>query len=388
MKILFTTESYYPIIDGGAIAQHRIVRELTKLGHDVCVIAPGFSYKNYQEEINGSTIYRPKGIKLPFYMNGKYHFCPFPFYYIKKIMNKFKPDIVNVNSPYPISMCALNIAKKKKIPVVGSIHILPENILSPFTNLFFYKTLRKFIWQYLVYFYNITNWTTIPTQTGAELYQAQGLKTDITIVSNGVDTTIFNPRRDGSYLKDKLNIPNKKLVLYTGRINPEKNLEVLISAVPQVLKNIDAHFLFVGSGGNYKKEVIKLTEKLNVNGNTTFVDFLDLKDYQNVYSIADVFVMPAEAELQSIVTMEAAASGLPLIVTDQGAVKELASGNNGFVFESGNSNQLAGYIVKVLSDLSLRKSMVKKSLKLIKNHSLEYVGKNYESIYLRLLDRF
>jgi len=387
MKILFTTESYYPIIDGGAIAQHRIVQELTKRGHEVNVIAPGFSYKNYQEEVNGSIIYRPKGITLPFYMDGKYHFCPFPFFYVKRIMKNFKPDIVNVNSPYPISMCALNIAKKTKIPVVGSIHILPENMLSPFTNFFFYKTLRKFTWEYLVYFYNITNWTTIPTQTGAEMYQAQGLKTRITPVSNGVDTTLFNPNRDGSYLRDKLNIPNKKLVLYTGRINPEKNLEVLINAIPRVVKNTDTHFLFCGSGGNYKTEIIKLTEKLDVIDNTTFVDFLDAEDYQNIYSTADVFVMPAEAELQSIVTMEAVASGLPVIVSDKGAVKELATGKNGYVFESGNSNQLADYIVEVLSDESLRKSMAKKSLKLIENHSLKYVGKNYESIYLKLLGR-
>jgi glycosyltransferase involved in cell wall biosynthesis len=320
MKILFTTESYYPIIDGGAIAQHRIVQELTKRGHEVNVIAPGFNYKNYEEEVNGSLVYRPRGIALPFYMNGKYHFCPFPFLYVKKIMNNFEPDIVNVNSPYPISMCALNIAKKTNIPVVGSIHILPENMLSPFTNLFFYKTLRKFTWGYLVYFYNITNWATIPTQTGAKMYKERGLKTCITAVSNGVDTTIFNPNREGSYLRDKLNIPDKKLVLYTGRINPEKNLEVLINAIPQVLKYVDAHFLLVGSGGNYKNEIMKLTEKLNVKSNTTFVDFLESEDYQNIYSIADVFVMPAEAELQSIVTMEAVASGLPVIVTDKGAV--------------------------------------------------------------------
>ena len=131
MKILFTTEAYYPIIDGGAIAQHRIVHALIKHGHDVRVIAPGFSFKNYAETDNDSIIYRTRGLTLPFYMNNKYHFSPFPLFYVKNVIQSFKPDIINVCSPYPNSISALLWAKKFRIPIVGSIHILPENVLAP-----------------------------------------------------------------------------------------------------------------------------------------------------------------------------------------------------------------------------------------------------------------
>jgi len=99
MKILFATESYYPNIDGGAIAQHRLVKELVNSGNEVAVIAPGFKLKNSIEKDNGSTIYRPRGLTLPFYMDNKYHFSPFPMLYVKKIMQSFKPDIVNVINP-------------------------------------------------------------------------------------------------------------------------------------------------------------------------------------------------------------------------------------------------------------------------------------------------
>ena len=162
MKILFTTESYFPIIDGGAIAQHRIVHELISKGHDVRVIAPSFSFKNTVDDDNGSTIYRPRAFILPFYMNNKYHFTPFPFFAVKKIIDRFKPDVINVCSPYPISLCAMILAKKKHIPLVGSIHILPENILAPFFSSALYPTLVKYIWSYLIYFYNRVDWATVP----------------------------------------------------------------------------------------------------------------------------------------------------------------------------------------------------------------------------------
>jgi 1,2-diacylglycerol 3-alpha-glucosyltransferase len=385
MKILFTTESYYPIIDGGAIAQHRIVQELIKKGHDVRVIAPSFSIKNIVEEDNGSIIYRPRAFLLPFYMNNKYHFAPFPLLYVKKIIDTFKPDVINICSPYPISLCAVIWAKKKHIPLVGSIHILPENVLAPFFSSVFYPTLIKYTWSYLVYFYNLVDWATVPTQTGAAMYHKKGLKIPINSISNGVNTEMFKPSNKGEHLRKRFNLPKKPLILYTGRINQEKNVDVLVKAIPLVLKKVDAHFLFCGSGG-LKPDMMKLTQNLSVDSHTTFIDFLDWADYPNIYSLADLFVMPAESELQSIVTLEAIASGVPPIVVNKGAVPELVSAENGLVFEPQNSNQLATNIITILSNKKLRNTMKKNSLKLSKQHSMNTVGAQYEQVYEKILE--
>ncbi len=384
MKILFTTESYYPIIDGGAIAQHRIVHELIKKGHDVRVIAPAFCFKNTVEEENGSTIYRPRAFVLPFYMNNKYHFAPFPLLHVKKIIEEFKPDVINVCSPYPISICAMILAKKKHIPLVGSIHILPENVLAPFFSSALYPKMVKYTWSFLVYFYNRVDWATVPTQTGAAMYQEKGLKVPITPISNGVNIELFKPTNKGEYLRKRFNLPKKPLILYTGRINQEKNVDVLVKAIPSVLKNIDAHFLFCGSGG-LKPDMMKLTQQLGVDANTTFIDFLDWADYPNIFTLADVFVMPAESELQSIVTLEAIATGVPPVVVNKGAVPELASAQNGLVFEPQDSDQLARNIITILSDEALKDAMKKNSLKLSEQHSMNAVGTQYNAVYEKVL---
>jgi 1,2-diacylglycerol 3-alpha-glucosyltransferase len=98
-----------------------------------------------------------------------------------------------------------------------------------------------------------------------------------------------------------------------------------------------------------------------------------------------VFVMPAESELQSIVTLEAIASGVPPVVVNKGAVPELASSGNGLMFEPKDSTQLAANIVTILSDSKLRSTMKKKSLQLSKKHSLSYVGSQYEQVYEAVL---
>jgi glycosyltransferase involved in cell wall biosynthesis len=384
MKILFTTESYYPIIDGGAIAQHRIVHELIKKGHEVRVIAPSFRFKNTVEEENGSTIYRPRAFVLPFYMNNKYHFAPFPLLYVKKIIDSFKPEVINVCSPYPISICAMIVAKKQHIPLVGSIHILPENVLAPFFSSSWYPTMVKLTWSYLVYFYNRVDWATVPTQTGAAMYQQKGLKTPVVPISNGVNTDLFKPTNKGEYLRERFHLPKKPLILYTGRINQEKNVDVLVKAIPNVLKNVDAHFLFCGSGG-LKPDIMKLTKQLGVDTHTTFIDFLDWADYPNVFTLADVFVMPAESELQSIVTLEAIATGVPPVVVNKGAVPELVSAQNGMLFEPQDSTQLAKNIITILSDEKLRNTMKQNSLKLSEQHSMDTVETQYEQVYEKVL---
>jgi len=384
MKILFTTESYYPIIDGGAVAQHRIVHELIKKGHEVRVIAPAFSFHNTTEDDKESVIYRPRAFVLPFYMNNKYHFAPFPLPYVKKVIDSFKPDVINVCSPYPISICAMIIAKKKHIPLVGSIHILPENMLAPFFSSSWYPAMVKYTWAYLVYFYNRVNWATVPTQTGAMMYQEKGLKTPVVPISNGVNTDVFKPTNKGEYLRERFHLPKKPLILYTGRINQEKNVDVLVKAIPDVLKTIDAHFLFCGSGG-LKPDMMRLTRKLGVEDHTTFIDFLDWADYPNIFTLADVFVMPAESELQSIVTLEAIATGVPPVVVNKGAVPELASAQNGLTFEPQDSTQLARNIVMMLSDESLRNTMKRNSLKLSEQHSMDTVGAQYEQVYENVL---
>ena len=116
--------------------------------------------------------------------------------------------------------------------------------------------------------------------------------------------------------------------------------------------------------------------------------FLDWEDYPNIYSLADLFIMPAESELQSIVTMEAIASGLPVVVVNKGAVPELASNGNGLLFEPGDSKILASHIVEILSDKKLKKSMGTKSLKLIKRHSMSTIGSQYEQVYNNVLDTY
>jgi glycosyltransferase involved in cell wall biosynthesis len=380
MRILMASESYYPNIDGGAVARRNLARRLKDRGHEVAVVAPGFYNRNYEEELDGIRVFRPKGRTLPVYSD--YKFSAFPLREVKRIINEFEPDVIDLNSPYQIGMSALACGKKKKIPVIGTIHVQPENMLMSVHNTkFLFTFLEKVAWFYIINFFNRCDYVTSPTPTAVNMFRNHGLKTEARAISSGIDLSLFKSENNGEYLKEKYSIPDKPIVLYTGRISGEKRLDVLINAIPLVLDAYDAYFVICGEGRE-RKNIEALVNRLGLSENVTFTGFLPNKEFPDIYSIADIFAIPSESELQSIVTMEACASGLPIVAAGKDALPELVQNpENGLLFTPGDSVGLSGKIVELLSDDDLRKRMGENSRKLIQKHTLENTISQFEELY-------
>jgi glycosyltransferase involved in cell wall biosynthesis len=387
MRILLATESYYPNIDGGAVARRNLAIRLKTKGHAVAVVAPGLKPKNYEEEIDGIKIYRASGRILPLYP--EYRFCVFPFFEMKRIIREFQPDVIDANTPYQIGLSALAWGKKMGIPVIGTIHVQPENMLmSVHKAKFLIRVLENLAWFYIMNFFNRCDYVNSPTQTAIDLMREHGLNAEAQSISSGIDLNVFNPENHSSELRRKLALPDKPTVLYTGRISGEKRLDVLINAMPEVLKTMDAHLVICGDGRE-RENLEYLTKKLGVTENVTFTGFLPNKDFPNIYGLADVFVIPSESELQSIVTMEALASGLPVVAADIHALPELVRNpENGFLVTPGDSAAFSGKIIEILSDENLKSSMREASLGIIKEHSVDNTILKFENLYMDAIDSF
>ena len=120
----------------------------------------------------------------------------------------------------------------------------------------------------------------------------------------------------------------------------------------------------------------------------TFTGFIPDVDLPNIYRVADVFVNASIAELQSIVTMEAMASGLPIVAANIMALPELVhSGENGYLFSAGDIQGLSSSVVKILTQKALRERMSQKSLECIKVHDVRVIIKKYEEVYARAIEQ-
>ena len=135
-----------------------------------------------------------------------------------------------------------------------------------------------------------------------------------------------------------------------------------------VLKEVDVNFLFLG-GGDLKEELICQI----VNKDRPFKESICFlgpiksqdSDLAKFYRLATLFVMPSPIEAQSLATMEAMASGMPIVAAKKGALPELIKNReNGFLVEAFNPKEYAEAIIEIIKNKNLRKKLGKKSLEL------------------------
>jgi glycosyltransferase involved in cell wall biosynthesis len=142
----------------------------------------------------------------------------------------------------------------------------------------------------------------------------------------------------------------------------------------------------IGGTGAEKSNLQKIAKDLGISKNVKFLGFVPDKEMPEFYHMGDCFVIAGTAELQSIVTLEAMASGLPVIAVNAVALPELVKHKqNGYLFDINSPKHLASYIFNILSNKKLRQQMSEQSLKIIEKHDIKNTVKQFEKLYEKLI---
>jgi glycosyltransferase involved in cell wall biosynthesis len=170
--------------------------------------------------------------------------------------------------------------------------------------------------------------------------------------------------------------------VFLGRVVDEKRIDKLIRAFAKLDPALDARLEIVG-GGELEHTLKNLAQTLGVKDHVTFTGYVDDAYLKGALTRAKVFAMPSIAELQSISTMEAMASGLPIVAADAMALPHLVhDGENGYLFEPDNVEELAEKLTTVLTlpeDELL--ALKKESLRIVESHDIQRTLDTFESLY-------
>lgn len=389
MKILIGCDTYYPMANGASYFTQRLAAGLAERGHEVHVVTPGQKTKDQHYIRQGVHVLALSSIRVPVYP-GLRNTPP----YVKdgtidRYIAQVKPDIVHIQNHYLVAKAVAKSALKRNIPVVGTNHFMPENLVY---YLHLPKSLERSMvmtgWKHFARTYRELDRITTPTKTAAEHIENLPLGLQLTAISCGIDLQRFNTKRDGEYLRAKYAIPaQRRIMLYVGRLDKEKRIEDVVRALPQIAQKVDVQFFIAGTGKR-GKQIAQLATQLGVRDRVTLAGFVSDDDLPNLYGLAQVFVMAGIAELQSIVTMEAMASGLPVIAVNANALPELVhDGQNGFLFGDGNTDELARHAITLLSDTELAHKMGKESMKIVQAHDISKQLAAYEQLYVDVIEK-
>ena len=346
LKIAIVTETWAPEINGVALSLLQLCKGLQKLGHKILLIRPAQKRKctefspNKECLVVAQAIPRYPGMQFGWPQYGK----------VAQAIDAFSPDVVHIVTEGPLGFTALHAAKNRKIPVSSGFHS-PFQEFSRFFDLAF---LVKPIQRYLRWFHNHTQLTCVPSQHTEQALRHFGVTCPLAVVGRGVDTQRFSSVHRSLRVRKRWGVDdNTTVMLYVGRLSPEKEIHVLMDAYQALLKqpNKKVKLVIVGDGPDRAR-----LQNMVVANETIFMGSLTGIELAEVYASADVFIFASQVETFGNVVLEAMASGLPVVAYDYAcAQQQIKNGISGWLCSLGRTDHFIQCILKLPDNAYLHK---------------------------------
>lgn len=396
----------YNVLDGVSLTLRKIEQEILARGHSVCILSTNsgnsknthmhMEEKEYQRyrhfpnrHPNRTVIFLDNAMPIPFLYdpyNPQDSYC-LGFSISKEVRKKldeFDPTIVHVTVPDVTCMHLIQYARERQLPLMGTYH---SNIPDYFTHYPGIGWLKHIIASYERHNYNFLQALFVPTPfvrrhlTVEEHYRFDKI-TDLKVWGRGVDLERFHPSHRSDDFRARYGFaPDDVVVTWVGRLVPEKRPDIFAHVVRRLTdEGLNFKALIVGAGP-CEGEMKELP-------NTTFVGWATGDELSVAYASSDVFLFPSAVETFGNVTLEAAASGLPLVV-DGGCSGHLVHhGLNGFACKEDDVESYYDATLSLILDNSRRKAMSNEGRKLSLRFEKRTVCRKMIDNYSNVTDEF
>ncbi len=379
MRIMIGCDTFSPDVNGAARFAERLAAGLVGRGHEVHIVAPGLRWRRSApatEIIEGQpmTVHRLPALR---WLPHDWIRFVLPWrakHYARRVLSYVTPDVIHIQSHIIIGRGLAKEATRRRIRLVATNHVMPENVLD-FTLLPLWaeSLFVRWAWREADKVLRRASAVTTPTRRAADFLERNTTRRGVRPVSCGL--------RAADYESDLTPRTENKLV-FVGRVTLEKEIDVILRAIARLDPASGVTLTVVGDG-DQRKNLEKLVTELGLDDRVEFTGRVTDAELRSHLTGAKAFVIASIAELQSIATMEAMASGLPIIAADAMALPHLVHhGENGYLFQPGNDNELAMAIEKVLAlDDDDYLAMQQASLEAVQMHDLDRTLDTFEALY-------
>ena len=327
-RVAIFAEAFLPKIDGVSRSALLTLRYLRGTGRDVAIFAPSTSIS----QIDGIAVQRLPSIPLPFYPEVQVT-VPMPPALIRTIdqVRRFRPDVIHLFSPAMLGMYGMIAGAVLRIPVVANY----QTDLPGYMHTYGFKALHTATIAGLRSLHNACTLTLAPSPIIRSQLHQRGFQR-VRVWERGVDLIRFDPAHHQPAWRNRLlagRDPARSIVLYVGRLAHDKHLPTLL----HLAHNPNLALTIIGDG-----PIRAVLEAQFAGTDTRFMGALYGDDLANAYAAADLFAFPGSEETFGQVVLEAMASGLPVIVPDQGGAQTLVRhGENGFICPTDHGESFA-----------------------------------------------
>ena len=387
LRVLIATDTYPPDVNGAGYFTHRLAEGMAERGHHVHVVCPSERGAPYVTVNGAVTEHRLRSTPIPFQESMRAALPLGMRGHIARLVARLDPDVVHVQSHFTLSRAAQRRARAAGIPVVLTNHFMPDNLYAhAHLPSAVHGLAGSLAWRDMIGVAAEADYVTTPTPRAAELLREKGFAGTVEDISCGIDLERFHPRPgDREAARSKFGLPERDTIVFVGRLDAEKRIDDTIRALAAVSGERDVQLALAGTGQR-EDELRALAAELGVADRVFFLGFVPDAELPLVYAAGDVFAIAGVAELQSIATLEAMSTGLPVVAADAMALPHLVEeGRNGFLFPAGSALHLADRLLTVLG--SRREALGEASREIAQRHDHHRSLARFEDVYRRLQGR-
>ena len=366
---------------GSTLAAYYLAIEMAKRGHEIDVFTTSVSSKGSIEKYGNMTIYR-------YGTNFRVLGSIFSFGMFRKPMNHDVNFIHAHFSTLPGEIAGARCAKKKKVPFVLTYHGDWQESFGGFVRRAVLSLYNKHLLDKV-----LSHADVIISPSEYYIGESRFLgkyRDKIVVIPNGINIDDFDIPYSKEECRVKLELPlDKSIVLFVGNLIPYKGPDVLVKAMPRIIKEVpDTELVFVGSG-RMRTELEKLSKKLTVEKYVKFAGFVEEGLKPLYYKAADVFCLPSTMSTESfgIVNLEAMACGIPIVASKIGGIPDVVKdGENGLLVPPKDSEALADAIIYLLEKEDAREKMGKNAREKVEDYSWERIAEETEKVYMVVIE--
>lgn len=380
------TWEYPPRIVGG-ISRHceGLAREIAKSGHNVHIVTLEFPGAPPYEEVDGVKIHRvPIELGHPNFIIWTLLFNHFMEKKIADISKNEKIDIIHAHD-WLVAPASISSKHYLRVPLVSTIHSTEvgraQGLYNPDSFL-----IDGFEW-WLTYESKRVIVTSYAMKSELEgHFRLPSEKIDV--IPNGIDISRYEINVDRNNVKRRFGIdPSERIILFIGRLVPQKGVEYLIMAAPKIFgQHPEARIVIVGDGW-VKDNLWNLARSTGYPHKITFLGFLSDQDVIELTMSSDVLVIPSIYEPFGIVALEGMAAGVPVVASNVGGLAEIIEHDRtGFLAYRENPDSIAWGVNKILSDFGYAQWLVQNAKKKVREvYSWKAVASRTIEVYEKAL---
>lgn len=326
LRIGFFSDTYLPNVNGVAISLHLLVQSLRTAGHEVTIFAPRFP--GYHDREDG--VCRIPSVR---FVDNPPLYLALPTPQITRSLNRRQFDVLHIHTPLTAGMMAFAAARVKNLPLIYTYQTLLVHYAHYISPLGQTQLVSRMTHWFSTITCNLSDYIVAPSDKVRRLLLEQGVCRPIHMIPNGINLAQFSRSTTRGVYRRLLGLnPRAPLLLFVGRLGPEKQPDFLIESFALVAReHSDAHLLIAGDGQS-RPALEKQALASGYGQRIVFLGTVDRDQLPNLLHDVDLFLSTSTTEVHPLAVIEAIASGLPIVaVWDEALEGMLVDGVNGRV---------------------------------------------------------